>query len=330
MNLVVIGLGSMGKRRVRLLKQYIVQEKKDAWSLVGIDTDKGRRDECSRLYKIETFASLQEAKGKCHLDAAVISTSPLSHAVITEECLKENLHVFSELNLVDKGYMGNMALAKKQDKVLFLSSTFLYRKEIQYIKAAVKNRNQKGMYRYHIGQYLPEWHPWENYKNFFVGDKKTNACREIFAIELPWLTDCFGDIVKVQSIHRKFSDLDVDYDDSYQVMIEHGTGIIGTLVVDVVTPKTGREFEFFGEKFCITWNGTPDTMRGYNKDTAGMEKIMLYDTVEHEEGYDKFVVENAYYEELVNYIHVILGKDIPLYSFEQDEKILKIIDEIEE
>ena len=42
-------------------------------------------------------------------------------------------------------------------------------------------------YIYHIGQYLPDWHPWENYKNFFVGDKRTGGVREIFGIDLPWL-----------------------------------------------------------------------------------------------------------------------------------------------
>ena len=35
-----------------------------------------------------------------------------------------------------------------------------------------------------LGQYLPDWHPWESYKSFFVSNKKTNGCRELFAIEL--------------------------------------------------------------------------------------------------------------------------------------------------
>ena len=330
MNIVVIGLGSMGKRRVRLLKQYIQNEAKERWNILGIDSKQERRSECSELYGIKTYASLQEAGDLYKLDAAVISTSPLTHAAITEECLKMNLHVFSELNLIVTGYENNRLLAKEKNKVLFLSSTFLYRKEIEYIKKAVEEKAFKGMYRYHIGQYLPTWHPWESYKSFFIGDKKTNACREIFAIELPWLVACFGNICNIYSKHKKVSDLDIDYDDSYQVILEHESGVMGTLTVDVVTPKTGREFEAWQESFCITWQGTPDTVREYNKETDSMKDVALYEEVEREEGYNRFIIENAYYDELINYIQVIEGKDVPRYSFEQDEVILKIIDQIEE
>lgn len=330
MNIVVIGLGSMGQRRVRLLKQYIKKAKQQSWNLLGIDFNQERREECNKNYGIDTFDSLHQAKQKYHLDAAIISTAPLSHATIIEECLRENLHVFSELNLVDVGYVQNQVLAKERNKVLFLSSTFLYRKEIQYLQEIVRKKQFTGMYRYHVGQYLPTWHPWENYRNFFVNDRRTNACREIFAIELPWLIACFGNISNVYSSHKKISNLEIDYDDSYQVVIEHASGVVGTLTVDVVTPKVGREFELWQENFCLTWNGTPDTVRAYNENTGAMENVVLYDEVEHQEGYNRFIVENAYYEELVNYIQVITEQDVPKYSFEQDAEILKIIDKIEE
>ena len=104
-----------------------------------------------------------------------------------------------------------------------------------YIKTIVQNEF-RGFYRYHIGQYLPEWHPLENYKGFFVNNIRSNGCREIFAIELPWLIDAFGDVENVTSIHKKVSGLDIPYDDMYVVNILHKSGIIGNLTVDIVTP----------------------------------------------------------------------------------------------
>lgn len=329
MNIVVIGLGSMGKRRVRLLRQYTEMEKKRDWHIIGIDSNGERCTECENLHGIETFSSLEEAGVKYKLDAAVISTSPLTHAKIIEKCLKEGLHVFTELNLVDTGYESNLLLAQEKEKTLFLSSTFLYRKEIQYIKEKVKQINFGGMYRYHIGQYLPTWHPWENYKNFFVGNKETNACREILAIELPWLIECFGKIKGFYSTHRKVSGLDIDYDDSYQIILEHESGVVGCLTADIVTPKTGRELELWQEKFCITWKGTPDTLMEYDADRDTMQEVFVYEKVDHQSGYNQFIIENAYYDELVNYIQTIQGKARPKYSFESDRDILKLIDKIE-
>lgn len=331
MNIVVIGLGSMGKRRIRLLKQYIENEVEEGncWKIFGVDSNEERCKESRELYGIDIYNSLKTAVEKEAIDCAVISTSPHTHAGIIKECLQNKLHVFTEINLLSEGYEENIALAKKTGKVLFLSSTFMYRKEMEYIKKAVQKKEFLGLYRYHIGQYLPEWHPWENYKNFFVGRKDTNGCRELFAIELPWLVDVFGDIKDVHSIHKKVSKLEVDYDDSYQVLVEHASGVVGNLTIDIVTPKAGRDLEIWSEGFHIGWKGTPDTLTRFDNDIQTAVKIALYDQVEHREGYNQFVVENAYYDELVNFIHSVEKKENPRYSFEKDKEILTWIDLIE-
>ena len=41
---------------------------------------------------------------------------------------------------------------------------------------------------YHYGGYLPSWHPWESYPEFYAGKKKTNAAREMVPFELQALT----------------------------------------------------------------------------------------------------------------------------------------------
>lgn len=331
MNIVVIGLGSMGKRRIRLLKQYIENEVKDTnvWKIIGVDSNEERCAESAKLHGIETYHSLKAAIEAEEVDCAVISTSPHTHAGIIKECLQNKLHVFTEINLLSDGYEENIALAKEAGKVLFLSSTFMYRKEMEYIKKTVQEEAFKGLYRYHIGQYLPEWHPWESYKNFFVGRKDTNGCREIFAIELPWLVDTFGDIKAVHSIHRKVSELEIDYDDSYQVLIEHTSGVMGNLSVDIVTPNAGRDLEIWSEGFHIGWKGTPDTLTRFNNDAKDTENVSLYAQVERKEGYNQFIVENAYYDELVNFILSVEQKEQPRHSFEKDGNILAWIDEIE-
>lgn len=328
---LVIGLGSMGKRRIRLLRQYIKQEgiSKGGWKIIGLDFKEERRIEAQGLFGIETYACFEDAVEKNTIDCAVISTSPLSHAFIIKRCLEQNFHVFTELNLTDQGYGENMVLAKKQGKVLFLSSTFMYRREIQYIKETMQERIQRAAYRYHIGQYLPEWHPWESYREFFAGQKATNGCREIFAIELPWLLDVFGDVESAEAVHGKLSRLDIDFDDTYQVLLKHASGVMGTLTVDVVTPRAGRDFELWGEGLYLEWRGTPDSLKIYNPDTRGLEQVWLYEHVEHMEGYGQFVVENAYYEELADYIDAVRGRGKPKHTFERDREILRLIDRIE-
>lgn len=321
MNILVIGLGSMGKRRIRLIRDLYSEAE-----IYGVDGREDRRDEARKLFQINCFASIMEAKGR-NIEAAFVCTSPLSHNGIIEECLNNGWNVFTELNLVSDGYEKNIALADKKHCKLFLSSTFLYREEIQYIRQKVNHESWN--YIYHIGQYLPDWHPWENYKDFFIGDKRTNGCREIMAIELPWLTTVFGKVSDYSVVADKMTGLNIDYNDNYMIQFTHESGSKGVLVVDVVSPVAVRKLELYKENRYLSWNGTPDTLMEYNAEKDSIEYVHLHETQEHMEGYRAFVVENAYRNEIKEFMKIIGGDSIPEYGFSQDLEVLKLIDKLE-
>lgn len=324
MKIIVVGLGSMGKRRIRLLS-----ERQDI-QLFGIDSQESRCEEVKNKFGLKCFSSISEVVAAEHPDAAVISTSPLSHAAIIKECLENNLHVFTEINLVADGYAENMRLAQEKGKVLFLSSTFLYRKETQAIIEKANKATCPLNYIYHIGQYLPDWHPWESYNSYFIGDPRTNGCREIMAIDLPWIVTAFGAIKNVSTVKSKNTKLNINYNDNYLITIEHENGNKGMLAVDVVTRKSIRHIDVYGESFQMSWNGTADSLQEYNLETKEMQTIKFEDASEHVDGYVAFITENPYREELNAFLAQIANPKIePAWTFEKDFELLKIIDQIE-
>lgn len=324
MKIVVIGLGSMGKRRLRLLS-----ERNDV-ELFGIDSQDSRCEEVREKFGITCFKSITEALETENVEAAVISTSPLSHATIIKECLTHNLHVFTEINLVQDGYEENMALAKEKDLVLFLSSTFLYRKETQTIIEKVQNAKCPLNYIYHVGQYLPDWHPWESYNSYFIGNPRTNGCREIMAIDLPWVVSAFGPIKSISTIKSKNTELNITYNDNYLITLEHESGHKGVFAVDVVARKSGRNIEIFGEQLHLSWNGTADSLKIFNIEEKKDEVVSFDDASEHVEGYAAFVTENPYREELNSFLKQIADRDYsPAWDFGKDKVVLDIIDQIE-
>lgn len=324
MKIIVIGLGSMGKRRLRLLS-----ERKDV-ELFGIDSQESRCEEVKEKFGITCFKSITEAVEAENIEAAVISTSPLSHASIIKECLTHNLHVFTEINLVQDGYEENIALAKEKDLVLFLSSTFLYRKETQTIIEKVQNSKCPLNYIYHVGQYLPDWHPWESYNSYFIGNPRTNGCREIMAIDLPWVVSAFGPIKSVSALKSKNTELNITYNDNYLITLEHESGHKGVFAVDVVARKSGRNIEIFGEQLHLSWNGTADSLKVFNIEEKKDEVVSFDDASEHVEGYATFVTENPYREELNSFLKQIADRNYtPAWDFEKDKVILDFIDKIE-
>lgn len=320
MNILVIGLGSMGKRRIRLLHEIYPE-----FHVFGIDSRKDRREKANNLFKIECFSSIQEVE--VNIDCAFVCTSPLSHSSNISECLKRKWNVFSEINLIDDGYDYNIGLAKENNCTLFLSSTFFYREEVRYIrsKAAL---NEKWNYIYHIGQYLPDWHPWENYTDYFVGEKSTNGCREILAIELPWIMETFGDITKTHVISDKMTALNIPYNDNFMIQMIHENGNKGILVVDVISPFAVRKFEMYTEGQYVCWNGTPDSLFEFAPEKGKLNRVLLNEEAEYASGYKDFIVENAYKNEIHEFFEVVLNGKNSLYGFKQDKKVLQIIDSL--
>lgn len=324
MNIIVIGLGSMGKRRIRLLKNHFQE-----CIIYGIDFNESRRVECEELYKIKTYESLDVILNSIKVNCAFICTSPLSHSNIIKVCLEHGLHVFTELNLVKDGYLENLELAQKNNVKLFLSSTALYRKEINYIIENIKNINKPVIYNYHVGQYLPDWHPWESYKNFFVGNKRTNGCREILAIELPWVFTAFGKVIDINVISGKITNLDLDYNDYYMIQFIHDNGTKGNIIVDIVCREPVRKLEIFNEDLYIEWQGKPDTLKDKNIDSDELELVQLYEKIDKLEGFSNTIIENQYLDEMVTFFGLIKGEKDSKYTFQDDLYTLEIVDRIE-
>ena len=72
MNIAVVGLGSMGKRRIRLIREmhpdYVIN---------GIDGRDDRRKEASEQFSINCYPGLNHCDNS--IDCVFICTSPLSH-----------------------------------------------------------------------------------------------------------------------------------------------------------------------------------------------------------------------------------------------------------
>ena len=85
MKFLIIGLGSMGKRRIRNLKK-IGQNK-----ITGFDVRKDRRDEARRKYQIETYEDVEEAINQ-KPNLIIISTPPDLHLKYVKIAIKIKFH----------------------------------------------------------------------------------------------------------------------------------------------------------------------------------------------------------------------------------------------
>ena len=140
----------------------------------------------------------------------------------------------------------------------------------------------------------------------------------------------FGDIESFEVLSSKNTELGIQYKDNYLVMIKHKNGNKGSFAVDVVSRKAVRNLEIYGENLYLTWDGSPSGLQMYDYEKKVQNNIDLYEnTVDKQDGYASFIIENAYRNELETFINLINGKGAAEYTFEDDLQVLSLIDEIE-
>src|SRR5256885_9393439 len=97
LNILVIGLGSMGKRRIRNLKANGV------FSISGFDIREDRRSEVRNSYDIPVFDEIEKAFEKTRYDAWIISVPPDVHHIYLKKALQSKTPAFVEACVVDTG-----------------------------------------------------------------------------------------------------------------------------------------------------------------------------------------------------------------------------------
>ncbi len=318
---LVVGYGSMGRRRIRLISQLLPDIK-----IICVDNNIDRKQQAIEDGH-KAVSSLDEGINELP-DVAFICTSPGHHAELILTLVKAGIHVFTELNLSSDKYQEINALGKSRNVTIFISSTLIYKRQMELFYEMVHKQSTPVAYIYHVGQYLPDWHPWESYKDFFVGKKETNGIREILAIQLPWIIESFGKIVRVNVINQNCTKLDIDFPDVVILSFMHENGNVGSFVVDVTSRKAVTELEIIGEDIHISWGGHNDDLYRYDFETKNRVPMVLYKTEEHMDGYSDNITEEPYREEIREFLSVIDGKK-PRYGIEEDTYVLSLIDEIE-
>jgi predicted dehydrogenase len=314
----------MGRRRLRLLSRFFPE-----LSLAAVDNRADRREAAVRDFGCTLFEGVEDALENFSPQVLVVSTPPESHATFLTEAFRRGLHTFSELDLVDDCYDEIISIEERGVPVAFLSSTMLYRLENRWIIQNHAMVGERKHYTYHVGQYLPDWHPWEKYDEFFVGSARTNAIREILCIELPWVLRAFGDIAEYQCQWGKTSSLSLPYPDTCQLLFRHTSGNMGALTIDCVSRRPVRNLRINGEEGTILWEGNAESLRFFPPSGDPLFPLREEKEIERQAGYAEFISEGPYLEELRCFFDMIEGRASRVYGYAEHRKILRLADAFE-
>jgi predicted dehydrogenase len=318
MRLLVVGLGSMGRRRLRNLTHLGGHE------LAGLEVVPERREGAG----VPTFATLEQALS-WGPEALVISTPPDQHAQYAQAAADAGLHFFTEASVVTTGMEEVIDAARGKAIVAAPSCTMRFHPACATLRRllAAGAIGRPLAFTHHVGQYLPDWHPWEDYRTFYVARRETGAAREIVPFELNWLTGLFGPVTELNAFVAKLSALEADIDDIYSTLLRFESGVQGSMVIEVISRPAIRLARIIGEEGTLQWDWNGRRVLQHSAGQEGWAEHPDPPPVRGPGG--EWVAENMYIEEMAAFIAAIEGREPWPLSLEDDHRLLLTLEALE-
>lgn len=314
---LIIGLGSMGNRRIRNLLRNGEHQ------IVGHDILPERMKLAKAKYGIGTVKDMKEVSW-ANIDAMVICTPPDKHGDYIRLAIKNKKHFFVEHPVSDDGYE-DIFKSKNIKVVKAPSCTLRYHAPIKMMKK-ILDKGEIGKvlaFQYHMGQYLADWHPWEDYRQVYFSKKQTGACREMLPFELIWLNWLMKSEVKeISGFISKASSLKMTADDIILANLKYKNGILGNVMIDVISRKPFRTLRVLGSKGVLEWENFDSIIKIFDSTSKKTRKVVVLKG-HSESGYIN--EEEMYNEEIKVFLDAIRNKKKYPHTFVNNFYLLKTL-----
>lgn len=325
MNFLVVGLGSMGKRRIRCLQTLGFA------NIFGFDLREDRRTEAHEKYGIKTFSDINNALTEAKPAVLIISVPPNIHHVYMKIAIENKIHFFVEASVVDTDMDNIKKSLRSVDIVAAPSSTMTFHPAISQIMKIVKSGELGAISNiiFHSGQYLPDWHTYEKVSDYYVSNPATGGAREIVPFELTWLTHLLGFPKRVCGNVRKTVNIEgaEKIDDTYNFLLDYET-FLASITIDVVSRSATRRLLINGDKKQLVWDWNQKNIQIYDP-ANGQWQTIEYQMMNAEAGYNPNIGENMYIDELKTFIKAIKDKTPFINTMENDHNVLKLLYAVE-
>ena len=278
MKVSLVGLGSIGRRHMGNLA--LLAEELGITEIRCYDNDHNRLElACSRYSdliapKRDLVSTVEET------EAVFICVPTAFHLRLIQEIRNYNnqLHIYLE-KPISHGLAGCEELVYEQiklGKALAVGYMLPNHPLVNQIEAVIKS-NQLGRIlsvRAESGFYLPNWHPWENYQDFYMSSKYSGGGALLDSShEINYLQWLFGDIVEVSGYLGTVSELEITSDDLALGILKFANGIIGQLQLDLLQFDESRQCKIIGEAGVLIADFTKNELKSFLKHDPNWRKL---------------------------------------------------------
>lgn len=269
MKFLVIGGGSIGKRHTRNL--LAVGIKPEDIGVVEVRED--RIEEIKTTIGIQNvYTSLDQAVAAKTYNAAIVCAPTSLHIPMGTQLAKRGIHILMEKPLAHNldGIEEFKAAVKDRNVVVEMAYIFRYTPTIMKVKEllAAGLIGKVLSVRGEFSEYLPDWHPWEDYRSFYMAEKSQGGGSILDQSHIMDLVHyLFGGFKSVYAINTRISSLEINADDIAEMIVTMKSGVIAAIHTDIYGRDHKKELEIKGELGNIFWNQYANEVTHYDAKT---------------------------------------------------------------
>ena len=262
MKVLMIGLGGIGQRHTRNLRvllgdsvEIIAYRVRGLTHLVTPTMEADRERNVEEVYNIRIFHSLDEALTE-KPDLAYICNPSSLHVAVTRACLIAGCDIFLEKPVSDSldGTAALVDLAREHQRIVMVGYQLRFHPCVIRLTEIVRSGvlgNMLGV-RATIGEYLPNWHPYEDYRIMYASRADLGGGVILSQIhEFDYLYSLFGLPRRIYALGGHWSDLEIDVEDTASILMEASTGsrvLPVQLHQDFLQSPPSRQCEVIGDR----------------------------------------------------------------------------------
>jgi len=259
MKFLIAGLGSIGRRHFRNL---IALGEKD---IILLRTRKATLpDDELAGYPVET--DIHDALNKHNPDAVIVANPTALHldiailaagagcAILLEKPISDSMDRLDTLQQA----------AQKSGSKILVGFQFRYHPTLNKARELTQaNAIGKVLTVHaHWGEYLPQWHPWEDYRQSYAAraDLGGGVIRTL-THPLDYLRYIVGEVESLLSFNGHISPLELDVEDVAEIGLKFSNGAIGGVHLNYIQRPPRHTLEIVGTQGTLRWDNADGVLQ---------------------------------------------------------------------
>ncbi len=321
---LIAGLGSIGRRHMRNL--IALGEK----NIVLYRTGKSTMPE-DELAGFPQETDLQEALKKHKPDAVIVSNPTALHLDVAIPAAEAGCAILLEKPVSDSldRLEALQKAAEKSGSQILVGFQFRYHPTLNKARELIRTGaiGQVLTAHAHWGEYLPQWHPWEDYRQSYAARAELGGgVIRTLTHPLDYLRYLIGEVEALWSFNGHISPLELNVEDVAEIGLKFSSGAIGGVHLNYVQRPPRHTLEIVGTQGTLHWDNADGLLRFYRAplpfgSCADPAPAPVLETFSPPEGFER---NHLFLAQMEHFLQVVRGQAEPRCKLHDGVRALEL------